>query len=415
MQQFSRQDFQYLYDRCFSEHDRGCDGSARFLRITNEGVFYDDCLLGGGAALKLWRWKPVHELTGPNKPPSSGPALPFPFTARQLAAFFLSDWGGFFEDAFGRLDSGPNEFILNGEHEDGADAYEALRQAYEIFQDARRVVVELDHEQQQSAHDRATQYDDELSRALEREKVMEPGISRSEYRLRRRRALELEKVMEPGISRSEYQLRRRRALELEKVMGPGISRSEYRLRRRRASAPIAPLKLQAEDAMSQADAALKTWRKAMARQLLQPADAESQAKPAPDTQTQAAPAKQAGTEPPPVVEVPASEPQPDPIPTRDIAELFEGLPYTAANWPRRLSGTQWLAPAMVARGEVGGVTGTWCPLTLARLVCQKSKGKSNEETTFKSLNSRFKSYPQLAPWRDAWDDYYATFSDTDIG
>lgn len=230
MQLFSRRDFQYLYDNCFTENDRGHVGLARFLCITDEGVFYDACLVEGGAALKFLRWKPVHELTGPNKPPSSGPALPFPFTASQLTAFMLWGWGNYFQDAFGRLDSGPNEFVLNGEHEDGADAYEALRQAYDIFQDAQRVVGELDHDQPQRAHELITKYDEEHSRALEREKVMEPDISRT----------------------------------------------DYRLRRRRARAPIAPLKLQADDARSQADAALKAWRNAMVRQLLQPQQTETQ-------------------------------------------------------------------------------------------------------------------------------------------
>ena len=103
MQLFGRRDFQYLYDAGFSLHDRGDSGVARFLLITDEGVFYDASLLEGGAALKILRWKPVHELTGPNKPPSAGPALPFKFTAGQLAAFMLSGWGGYFQECGGLI------------------------------------------------------------------------------------------------------------------------------------------------------------------------------------------------------------------------------------------------------------------------------------------------------------------------
>jgi hypothetical protein len=116
----------------------------------------------------------------------------------------------------------------------------------------------------------------------------------------------------------------------------------------------------------------------------------------------------------PVV-VPASEPkQPDALPTRDIAELFDGVKYTKTNWPKRLSGTLWLDDARVSRGEVGGVTGLWCPLTLAQLVCARAE-QVEKPSMFKAFNSRFKNNPALAPWRDAWRDYYDTFSDTDDG
>ena len=224
MQLFGRRDFQYLYDAGFSLHDRGDSGVARFLLITDEGVFYDASLLEGGAALKILRWKPVHELTGPNKPPSAGPALPFKFTAGQLAAFMLSGWGGYFQEVFGSLDTGPNAFVLREEHEDASDAYEALRQAYGLYLEALHVVGKLDGDLQQRAHDLAARYGDELDQALKREKVMEDGISRA----------------------------------------------EYRLRRRKAKAPLASLKLEAAEARSRAEVAFKTWRRSLVRQLLQP-------------------------------------------------------------------------------------------------------------------------------------------------
>ena len=234
MQVFHRQDFQYLYDNCFSEHDRGSDGFARLLHITDEGVFHD-----AGLPVELLRWKPVHELAGPNKPPSSGPALPFPFTASQLAAFMLWGWGNYFQDAFGRLDCGPKEFVLNGEHEDAADAYEALRQAYVIYRDALHVVDELNHEEQQRAHELSGQLADTYHQALEREKVMERLMNR---------------INKDGIPQK----------------GDLIPRNEYLPRLARAKEAVSAQKVQALQAKAEADAALKTWRRAMVRQLLQP-------------------------------------------------------------------------------------------------------------------------------------------------
>lgn len=240
MQEFDRRDFEFLCRDCFTEHDRGNNGIARFLHITDEGVFYDECLQEGGEATKCLRWKPVHELTGPNKPSSSGPALPFPFTANQLAAFMLwGYWASDFQNAFGQLNCGPNEFVLNGDHEDATDAYEALRQAYVIYRDALHVVGELDHQEQQHAYDLQKQSSDAYDQALEREKVMERVI-----------------IGKHKNGNPEY--------------GDFIPRDEYLPRLARAKESVAVQKAQAEKAKEQADAALKAWRKAMVRQLLQP-------------------------------------------------------------------------------------------------------------------------------------------------
>jgi hypothetical protein len=231
MQIFHRQDFQYLYENCFSEHDRGRDGFARLLQITDAGVFYDS-----GIPVELLRWKFGHELAGPNKPPSAGPALPFPFTASQLAAFMLWGWGNYFQDAFGRLDCGPNEFVLNGEHEDAADAYEALRQAYVIYRKALHVVGELDNGEQQRAHELLGKSADAFDQALEREKVMERVV----------------------IGKNK---------DGSPIYGDFIAIDE---RLARAKEAVAAQKAQALQAKAEADAALKTWRRAMVRQLLQP-------------------------------------------------------------------------------------------------------------------------------------------------
>ncbi|MBW8466480.1 hypothetical protein [Acidovorax sp.] len=102
------------------------------------------------------------------------------------------------------------------------------------------------------------------------------------------------------------------------------------------------------------------------------------------------------------------------VTTAQVATIFDALPYTAENWPKRLSDTKWLKPAQIALGEVGGATSLWCPATLARLIHGREKGPAKQKT-LKALNKRFRNYPDLAPWRSDWDEHYAMFNDADEG
>ncbi len=56
-----------------------------------DGVFFRTAALEALEDATL-AWKPAHDMTGSDKPRSHGPALPFPFTANQLAAFLLHGW-----------------------------------------------------------------------------------------------------------------------------------------------------------------------------------------------------------------------------------------------------------------------------------------------------------------------------------
>ena len=116
--------------------------------------------------------------------------------------------------------------------------------------------------------------------------------------------------------------------------------------------------------------------------------------------------------PAPVVAESANDAPVDGITTAQVAAIFDGMPYTAENWPRRLSDTKWLEPAQVALGAQGGASSLWNPATLARLIHGKERGTAKQKT-LEALNRKFKSKPVLAPWRTAWDEHYDMFKDAD--
>lgn len=116
--------------------------------------------------------------------------------------------------------------------------------------------------------------------------------------------------------------------------------------------------------------------------------------------------------PAPVVAESANDAPVDGITTAQVAAIFDGMPYTAENWPRRLSDTKWLEPAQVALGAQGGASSLWNPATLARLIHGKERGTAKQKT-LEALNRKFKSKPVLAPWRTAWDEHYDMFNDAD--
>lgn len=124
-----------------------------------------------------------------------------------------------------------------------------------------------------------------------------------------------------------------------------------------------------------------------------------------------APAQSAATPAPVVIENASNAPV-DGITTAQVAAFFDAMPFTAENWPKRLSDAKWLKPAQIALGAAGGATSLWCPATLARLIHSKEQGKAKQKT-LEALNRKFKSNPALEPWRTAWDEHYAMFNDAD--
>ena len=116
--------------------------------------------------------------------------------------------------------------------------------------------------------------------------------------------------------------------------------------------------------------------------------------------------------PAPVMTESASNAPVDGITTAQVAGIFDALPFTAENWTKRLSDTKWLEPARAALGAAGGPTSLWNPATLARLIQSRQRGAAKQKT-LEALNRKFTGNPELAPWRNDWNEYYEMFNDAD--
>lgn len=106
----------------------GDDVLREFLKIDADGVWISHQYPVGLS------WVPNMELDGPDSPnPRTHPALPFPFSPNQLAAFFLHGIGGVVRECIGEWAKGPNESVLLRLPDQSTKAVEALRLAYQAF------------------------------------------------------------------------------------------------------------------------------------------------------------------------------------------------------------------------------------------------------------------------------------------
>lgn len=106
----------------------------------------------------------------------------------------------------------------------------------------------------------------------------------------------------------------------------------------------------------------------------------------------------------------ASKASTEGISTLQVAAMFGGLPFTAENWPKRLSSAKWTKEARVGRGAAGGSSSTWDPAILARIIHGRAQ-KEVKQKTLEDLSKRFRRYSELAPWRADWDEHCEMFSD----
>lgn len=98
-------------------------------------------------------WTPACEHEGPDAPdPLTAPAIPFPFSANELAAFFLDGWGYFLGDRFAMLEGGPDEEtmreVLSGARD--AKPREALIAAGHALKEARSRAADLEAERERT-------------------------------------------------------------------------------------------------------------------------------------------------------------------------------------------------------------------------------------------------------------------------
>ena len=100
--------------------------------------------------------------------------------------------------------------------------------------------------------------------------------------------------------------------------------------------------------------------------------------------------------------------------TKDIAQAFDGVNgWDFKRWRKNLSASKWLHSARIAIGGAGGASSVWNPLMLAQLMHDDAKGKREKEKLMKVFNSRFTLNPALGPWRNDFNEYFATHCATD--
>lgn len=117
-------------------------------RIDEKGVwpaieFEESDRLGIVPEYEVLSWKPVMVLRGDQPAPDwkNTPALPFPFGARDLAAFMLGGVGGFVAGYYGGdWEGGPNEDAIDGIDPGDNYARQAVREAFAACRDAKKAI-----------------------------------------------------------------------------------------------------------------------------------------------------------------------------------------------------------------------------------------------------------------------------------
>lgn len=185
--------------------------------------------------LEFDSWRPVMVFSASTLPqrPEDRPALPFPFDAKDLAAFMLYGFGPLVADHYGDWEDGPDQLRLN-ELSSLNLAKRAVKEAFEAYREAQKIVgpypLELDAEAER-AH----------------------------------------KAWWPANNEAN---------EREGVFSSTPGTDESKIRRARAVASTAELESKMKATAEAARAAQEAWLAAMVRQLLQPLLIEEPATPA---------------------------------------------------------------------------------------------------------------------------------------
>jgi hypothetical protein len=154
----------------------------KYLRVDDCGVWpnlEDDAI---HPAVDPLLWQPQEETDGD---PVTTPALPFPFAARELAAFMVAGVGSSIQECFGDWNSGPDPALLYDLGRRTVKSREALIQAYELYRRCEQELEKLNSAVVSSFEEADTRF--ETARHSDQEKG---GVDRVMAEKARWRALE---------------------------------------------------------------------------------------------------------------------------------------------------------------------------------------------------------------------------------
>jgi hypothetical protein len=147
-------------------------------------------------------WHPRCETLNSGGPdPLTSPWLPFPFSARDLAAWMVDGWGYFIREKYGDWQDGPDEYELLSIGLLGGKAKDALRGAYAAYRHADEMTPRLDGSLEDEARELTEQYNTAREEAMAREELRKPGHTESEYAVRLARVNDA--VADLGLSMRE--------------------------------------------------------------------------------------------------------------------------------------------------------------------------------------------------------------------
>ena len=128
------------FDRQHAEDILKPTGAGAYIMVNEDGLWpgvpYDPDL---SVETELLRWRPAKALNDPTIDLSKTPLLPFPFTVRQLAAFFHDGIGSVVAEFYGGVVDGPDLESLR-EIDPDSMARTAIAQAFEAYREAKHAV-----------------------------------------------------------------------------------------------------------------------------------------------------------------------------------------------------------------------------------------------------------------------------------
>ena len=114
-----------------------------WVEFRDDGLYIkDDCIDHDWTTQGVFQWSPACEL--PEHDALTAPVLPIPFSANQLAAFFLTASGAFVASYYGSFEDGPDEGMLLAMGVRANQPREALKAAFAAYRAAQEVVGQLD-------------------------------------------------------------------------------------------------------------------------------------------------------------------------------------------------------------------------------------------------------------------------------